>query len=119
MFYKLLVYLVKISFEVGICCNMPARVGEEEVGHVRETRGQAFPQSLQLWVLLFLNSQLFSENIVPTLLPVRLFVRVLQEISSWYVISNIFYIPASLVQDIEASGMELVLSPQVQVFHIL
>ena len=56
MFYKLFVYLVKISFEVRICCNMSARVGEEEVGHVGETRGQTFPQGLQLRVLLFLNS---------------------------------------------------------------
>ena len=46
MFNKLFVYLIKISFKVGICCNMSARVGKEEVGHVREARGQALPQSL-------------------------------------------------------------------------
>ena len=78
MFNKLFINLVEISFEVWIGGDMPAGVGEEEVGHVREAGGETLPQGLQLGVLLFLHLQLFPQDIVSTIFTIRFFIRILQ-----------------------------------------
>ena len=66
MFNKLFVNLIEIAFEVRIGGDMSARMREEKVGHVRKARSQSLPESLQLWVLLFLHFQLFLEDIIPS-----------------------------------------------------
>ena len=67
MFSKLFIYLIEVSFKVGVGGDMSSRVGEEKVGHVREAGAQTFSEGLELWVHLFFHFQLFVKNIVTAL----------------------------------------------------
>ena len=108
MFNKLFINLVKVAFEVRIGGDMPARVGEEEVGHVREAGGEPLPEGLQFRVLLILHLQLFPQDIVPTIFTIRLFIRILQNEIAFKKLfdSEKEFQPASPLQGTGASGRE-------------